>query len=114
MTATVHLDRESVEEIAHCVVELLRGESISGELIDAAEVARRFSVSRDYVYQHADDLGAVKLGDGPKARLRFDPDEAAKRLNGSDREGSHHKVKPVRTVRNRRDVTLLPIREQSL
>lgn len=111
MTTTVHLDRESVEEIAHCVVELLQDESIGGELIDAAGVARRFGVSRDFVYEHADDLGAVRLGSGPKARLRFDPVTVREGLGGSPkRETSHHKAKPVRS---KCDGTLLPIRGQS-
>lgn len=113
MTATVHLDRESVEEIAHCVVELLRAESIGGDLIDAGEVARRFSLSRDYVYEHADALGAVRLGDGPKARLRFDPAKVAEMLSCSHSGESQCKPKPVRTVCKRRDVTLLPIRGES-
>ena len=42
-------------------------------LIDAAEVARRLGVSREYVYDHAAELGAERLGTGPRARLRFDP-----------------------------------------
>jgi hypothetical protein len=42
-------------------------------MIDAAEVARRLGVSRDYVYRHAHELGGVRRGDGTKAPLRFDP-----------------------------------------
>ncbi len=42
-------------------------------LITAAEVARRFGVSPSYVYRRAAELGATPLGNGPKARLRFDP-----------------------------------------
>lgn len=112
MTAAVHLDDASVNAVAERVVQLLRAEAIGCELIDAAEVARRFSLSRDYVYEHADDLGAVRLGSGPKARLRFDPAKIAERLGGSDREESHHKVKAVRPVR-RAGATLLPIRGES-
>lgn len=40
--------------------------------IDAAEVARLLSVSRDTVYELADELGAVKLGGGSRPRLRFE------------------------------------------
>ena len=40
--------------------------------MDAAEVAERFGVHRSWVYSHAEKLGAVRLGTGPKARLRFD------------------------------------------
>lgn len=45
-------------------------------LVDAATVARRLGVSRDYVYSHADELGGWRLGDGPRGRLRFDLDQA--------------------------------------
>lgn len=44
-------------------------------LIDASEAARRLGVDRSYIYDHAAELGAVRLGDGPNARLRFDPDK---------------------------------------
>jgi len=50
------------------------------ELVDAAELARRFGIERSWVYSHAIELGAVKLGSGPKPRLRFDPQIAARVL----------------------------------
>lgn len=40
-------------------------------LVDAQEVARVFGVSRDWVYENAEALGARVLGNGPKARKRF-------------------------------------------
>lgn len=45
-------------------------------LVTATELAAELGVSRDWIYQHRDDLGAVRIGDGPKARLRFDIDAA--------------------------------------
>jgi hypothetical protein len=42
-------------------------------LLTAAEVATRFSVDRSWVYAHARELGVVRIGDGPRPRLRFDP-----------------------------------------
>lgn len=113
-TMPFDLSDEQVEQIAELVAnrvaERLRGEFIGRELIDAAEVARRFSVSLDYVYDHADDLAVVRLGSGPKPRLRFDSAKVVERLGGSSSEKSQHKVKPVRSVRNKGDVSLLPIR----
>lgn len=41
-------------------------------LVDAATVAERLGFSRDYVYAHADELGAIRVGSGPRPRLRFD------------------------------------------
>lgn len=39
----------------------------------AREVARHYSVHPSFVYQHADELGCVRLGGGKCPRLRFDP-----------------------------------------
>ena len=41
-------------------------------LLGAKELASALNVSVDYVYAHAAALGAMRLGDGPRARLRFD------------------------------------------
>jgi hypothetical protein len=62
-----------IEAIAQRVAELLRTElGLTPRLLTPSEVADRFAVSRTWVYEHADELGATRLGDGPKARLRFD------------------------------------------
>jgi hypothetical protein len=42
-------------------------------LVDASTLAAELGISRDYVYEHSEELGALRLGNGPKARLRFDP-----------------------------------------
>ena len=52
-------------------------------LVDAATLAGMLGVSRAYVYEHSGDLGALRLGDGPRARLRFDPDRARAGLVGT-------------------------------
>jgi hypothetical protein len=111
MTTTVQLDSASVESVARRVVELLRGESVAGERIDAAEVARLFGCSRDWVYANADRLGAVRLGDGPKARLRFDLATAKELLNKltvhKERQSPQHHH---RSIRRSGSADLLPIR----
>jgi hypothetical protein len=38
------------------------------------QVAARYGVGISFVYQHADELGCVRLGGGAKPRLRFDPE----------------------------------------
>jgi hypothetical protein len=38
-----------------------------------AEVARRLGVSREWVYEHAEELGASRIGTGSRPRLRFPP-----------------------------------------
>lgn len=69
---------ELVEAIAERVVELLlpQPEVRRGRLLTAAELAVELGVARSFVYEHADGLGAVRLGDGSKPRLRFDPERA--------------------------------------
>jgi hypothetical protein len=49
-------------------------------LVDARQLARDLGVSLDYVYAHASELGAMRLGSGPKAHLRFDLDRARQAL----------------------------------
>jgi|tagenome__1003787_1003787.scaffolds.fasta_scaffold20520901_1 hypothetical protein len=65
------LEASDIEAIADRVAEKLRGDGL-GRFGDAHAVCSRFGVSVDYVYAHARELGAIRLGEGPKARLRFD------------------------------------------
>lgn len=79
-------------------------------LVTVAELARMLGVSSDYVYRHADDLGVVRLGLGPKARLRFDPAIVAERLSAlSSKESKKPKRHNPGAVR-RAPVALLPIK----
>ncbi len=78
------LTAEIVEAIARRTAELVLAELSAGPapdapgrgLVDAATLAEHLGVARDFVYEHADALGAVRLGDGPRARLRFDVERA--------------------------------------
>ena len=80
-SARIKLEPQAVEAIARRVVEILEQRGLQQrELVDAAELARRFGIERSWVYSHAIELGAVKLGGGPKPRLRFDPQIAARVL----------------------------------
>ncbi len=80
-SARIKLDPPTVEAIARRVVEILEQRGLqSRKLVDAAELARRFGIERSWIYSHAIELGAVKLGSGPKPRLRFDPQIAARVL----------------------------------
>lgn len=81
----IRLDPQTIEAIARRVVELLEKRGLQRrELVDAAELARRFGIERSWVYSHAIELGAVKLGTGAKPRLRFDPEIAARLLRKVD------------------------------
>ncbi len=82
--ANATLDAASVEAIARRVVELMRGEgaSSSRRLVDAATLAAELGVTRSWIYEHRDELGALQLGTGPKPRLRFDVQRAHEALIG--------------------------------
>lgn len=54
--------------------------------VGVPEVAEMLSLSRDAVYEHADDLGAVRIGSGPRAALRFDVDRLLRQLRRPERE----------------------------
>lgn len=109
MSDAVTLSPESVRAVAEQICELLAGAPLSAELIDASEVARRFNVSRDYVYEHQAELGGVKLGKGPKARLRFDPERVLEAL--APQPFSTPSPQPAHSRRRRRQAQtdLLPI-----
>ncbi|MHB8695805.1 MAG: hypothetical protein ACYDHH_31705 [Solirubrobacteraceae bacterium] len=57
-----------------------RGLQKTFALVDARSLAAELGVSVDYVYRHQAELGAMPLGDGPKARLKFDLDRARQAL----------------------------------
>jgi len=99
---------ELVERIAVRVVELLERSAPAGGLVDAATLARRLGVSRDYVYRHAAELGAQPVG-GDRGRgrpLRFDLELAVERATGRDTSDMSHTTKrPANTRRPRRKST---------
>jgi hypothetical protein len=70
-----------VKAVARRVVELLDGPSPLPHLLTAAEVADRLAVTEQWVRENADRLGGVKLSDGPRPRLRFDPTVVAESLS---------------------------------
>lgn len=101
--SAVRLDPESVEEIARRVVQLLGSDAAPPpELVDAAELARRLGVSRDAIYGHADELGAVRVGN----RLRFDPAVVSER-----RSAPKPSIPKPRRRAPRSGVALLPVRK---
>jgi hypothetical protein len=69
-----YIDATWVDAVARRVAELMRGdgERLSGRLVDAATLAAELGVGRSWVYEHSDELGAVRLGGGTRPRLRFD------------------------------------------
>jgi len=90
-------------------------------LLTAAEVAGRFGFTVDWVRDHAAELGVLRVGDGPRPRLRFDPDRVTdavdRRFGGGesprDDPPAHGPVRRARrTGAEGRRPVLLPIREE--
>ena len=108
-------DPDFVDAVARRVVELLRDEHFPAaagtpRLMTVAQVSREFGVSPHWVYAHAAALGVIRLGSGPRARLRFERDTIATRISrlGSNGRGPRPRTaKPAATSNNRGE--LLPI-----
>ena len=72
------LDAATIRAIAR---EVARLTAPGGRAADGLAMSpRAFNVARGWVYAHADELGAIRLGDGPRPRLRFDPAVVTQRL----------------------------------
>jgi len=87
VSAPVRFAAEDLELLAERVAELVLermsdtatpGSSV--ELVDAAEIAQRFGLTAATVRARADTFGAIRVGDGPKPRLRFDSELVAAAL----------------------------------
>lgn len=118
VAAAFGIEPDAVEDL----LDLLRQPSpaqTAPTLIDATDVAERFGKTRDWVYDHADDLGAVRLGDGPRPRLAFDSQRVAAYIDGQVARPTPPptEIETPRPRRRRRrreqltpaDVQLLPI-----
>jgi hypothetical protein len=61
-------DVEAIAEAtATRLAEIVRSAPGTFALVDARQLAKDLGVSLDYVYAHATELGAMRLGSGPKA-----------------------------------------------
>lgn len=73
--------------IAGRVIEAIKSEvtlpqaTPASAWLDAHQLAQRLGVSREWVYEHADELGASRIGSGPRPRLRFPPDLLERQAN---------------------------------
>jgi hypothetical protein len=118
--AIAELPPDTIEAIAQRVAELLEEARVpraaGSPLVDAGALARQLGLTRAWVYEHAKELGAIRLGDGPRARLRFNPELAAEALAGNGAPPAVPKLPESSTARRPRPrrpssgTPLLPIR----
>ena len=121
MTDSESTDPAFVDAVARRIVEVLREEGVlrreGPRLLTVGEVAVEFGLSTDWLYTHARQLGAIRLGSGPKARVRFDRHtigENIARLGSRDRhdESRGQSPDPDRT-QSPHSSGLLPIADRS-
>lgn len=70
-------------------------------LVDAAEIARLHGKSRSWVYEHAGELGAVRLGSGPRPRLGFSRARVAEGLERVEKPATPSPPEPPQPRRRR-------------
>lgn len=80
--ATEEIARRVAELVADRIREPLR-------LLDTRTVARMLAVSEEWVREHAAELGAIRVGDGPKGALRFDAARVNAALDGRRLDRPH-------------------------
>ncbi len=76
----VELTPQTVEQIASRVAQLMRHQQTTAPTspagtpgwMTAKELAAHLKLNPAWVYEHAQELGAIRTGTGPKARIRFD------------------------------------------
>ena len=107
-------DPAFVDAVARRVVDLLREEGelpLEGpRLMTVSQVRDEFGVSADWLYANAEALGAIRLGPGPRARLRFDRKTIAGRIAKVASEASRtRRQRPRETANTREEPGLLPI-----
>lgn len=108
----MRLDPADIEQIARRVVDLMAAtpsqEAPAGQFVDAAQLAKLLGVTRDWVYTHANVLGAIRLG-GPQGRLRFDLQRVREAWPAPDARGAQTATRRPRRRRSQpRRAALIP------
>jgi hypothetical protein len=102
---------EPLEALARRVAQLIcHGDPPGAGLMTAGQVATKLGVDRSWVYAHASELGVVRLGNGPRPRLRFDPALIAQRMVGRCGPTSTPTPAPIAVAPRPSNVRLLPIK----
>lgn len=103
----VRYDDDALDRLADLLAERLAvrlngpAPARTEPLVDAAEIARLHGKTRSWVYEHAGELGAVRLGSGPRPRLAFSPARVAEQLETVDKPATTPLPEPAPPRRRR-------------
>lgn len=101
--------RALAEMVADVLVErgvISDGPRRPARVLDAAAVAHLLGRERQWVYDHADELGAFRYGNGPRARLGFDAVDVERWMRA--RQGSCDQTPVARRRTAQREGALIP------
>jgi pyruvate/2-oxoglutarate dehydrogenase complex dihydrolipoamide acyltransferase (E2) component len=119
----VELTPQTVEQIASRVAQLLHHQpptqtspAANPGWMTAKELANHLKLNPSWVYEHAQELGAIRTGTGPKARIRFDLHTATQALKNHQPQptpaaATAPRRKPARPAPYPTDAPLLQIRD---
>ena len=102
--STVRLEHDQFQQLARLIAAQLAEPRSPATLRTADQLAKELGVSGRYVYEHQVELGAVRVGSGSMASLRFDlraTPEGMGVIRGPI-------VQPLVVARNSRCLCLLP------
>lgn len=80
-------------------------------LLTTADVADLLAVSAEWVREHATEFGAIRVGDGPRGELRFEPARVTEALERRrlGAGGGRTKRRPGRKSRSQSGVELIEL-----
>ena len=102
-----------VLQLLEPVLEELATGKTPDVLVDAATLGHELGVSRQFVYDHAEELGVLRLGSGRRPRLRFDLEtakRACERIADFDSARSRPPARRPAAQRQGAATELLPVR----
>lgn len=101
---------EQLRELACLVADEIEARRTLPQIVTAKQLAEVLGVSPAVVYANKERLGVIRLGNGPKAPLRFPLDaEAISLWQAQSRLPAPQKAPALRRVRSRSDSTEVPL-----
>jgi hypothetical protein len=121
----VDLTPQAIEQIATRVATLVHRQQQRQQaeqpheptgMLTVTQLAQHLNLNRAWVYEHADELDAIRIGSGPKARIRFDfqTAKAALAQHRTNKTPAPALAEPKRSRRRPApaDAPLLPVYER--